>query len=382
MNEQITEPESEWPYIVLFYPVLRELEATMRTTFLSLTKLDYPPDRYRVVAIPTPTTPKRSRAFAASRRSFRSWRSWRCRRRAIPRGRSFGMPGTRIPKPTGGIEGRRAGRHEICRPKKTRQLIYALYHIAEEFKHEKNLVINYIDADSCPPTDHFKGAVIGLKHYDVLQAQNVAGNLNDDDAASWHAFDHMAWDGYEYPHLLGARAPAILGARQRALLPRLGSDRTRAVFIHGLRSKIPRSGCGTGQNGKRLGITRRVRSSKKFPKPGCRASRSASAGSAVFSKPLGQAAALSRDDLWQRFKCLADLLPVPVALHQLYRSARRASGRSTMTSRTPTFCRVGDLARRRQHHAVAAPFAGVALHQHVEAHRAGSARAGRIASGT
>src|ERR1700729_2005975 len=52
MNEPILEPESEWPYIVLFYPVLRELEATMRTTFLSLTKLDYPRERYSVVAIP------------------------------------------------------------------------------------------------------------------------------------------------------------------------------------------------------------------------------------------------------------------------------------------------------------------------------------------
>ena len=52
MNEKVSEPESEWPYIVLFYPVLRELETTMRTTMLSLTKLEYPADRYRVVAIP------------------------------------------------------------------------------------------------------------------------------------------------------------------------------------------------------------------------------------------------------------------------------------------------------------------------------------------
>ncbi|MBV8117110.1 MAG: glycosyl transferase, partial [Candidatus Eremiobacteraeota bacterium] len=52
MNEKIEEPESQWPYIVLFYPVLRELEATMRTTFVSLAKLDYPAERYRVVAIP------------------------------------------------------------------------------------------------------------------------------------------------------------------------------------------------------------------------------------------------------------------------------------------------------------------------------------------
>src|SRR5579863_8105432 len=52
MDEPIVEPEAEWPYIVLFYPVLRELEATMRTTFVSLSKMDYPRDRCRVVAIP------------------------------------------------------------------------------------------------------------------------------------------------------------------------------------------------------------------------------------------------------------------------------------------------------------------------------------------
>jgi len=40
------------PYIVLFYPVLNELEETMRTTLTSLGALDYPRDRYRVVAIP------------------------------------------------------------------------------------------------------------------------------------------------------------------------------------------------------------------------------------------------------------------------------------------------------------------------------------------
>jgi cellulose synthase/poly-beta-1,6-N-acetylglucosamine synthase-like glycosyltransferase len=51
-NEKISIEESRYPYIVLFYPVLRELETTMRTTFTSLARLDYPADRFRVVAIP------------------------------------------------------------------------------------------------------------------------------------------------------------------------------------------------------------------------------------------------------------------------------------------------------------------------------------------
>ena len=44
--------EQDLPRIILLYPVLRELEATMRTTFLGLSNLEYPPSRYRVIAIP------------------------------------------------------------------------------------------------------------------------------------------------------------------------------------------------------------------------------------------------------------------------------------------------------------------------------------------
>ena len=51
-DEPITIDESRYPYLILFYPVLRELEATMFTTFTSLARLDYPADRFRVVAIP------------------------------------------------------------------------------------------------------------------------------------------------------------------------------------------------------------------------------------------------------------------------------------------------------------------------------------------
>jgi hypothetical protein len=93
-------------------------------------------------------------------------------------------------------------------PKKTRQLIYASYVTAEALRHEPGLVINYIDADSCPPVDHFKAAAVGLRRFDVLQAQNVAGNLNASMPASWHAFDHMCWDGSKYAHLsAGGRQP-------------------------------------------------------------------------------------------------------------------------------------------------------------------------------
>ncbi|MFX9664989.1 hypothetical protein ABTO78_20240, partial [Acinetobacter baumannii] len=52
MSEPLPASEADYPFIVLLYPVLRELESTMETTFTSLAKLDYPADRYRVLAIP------------------------------------------------------------------------------------------------------------------------------------------------------------------------------------------------------------------------------------------------------------------------------------------------------------------------------------------
>ena len=53
-------------------------------------------------------------------------------------------------------------------PKKTRQLIYAFYNTVVR-RGGEDFLINYIDADSCPPSDHFKAAVAGMQKYDVLQ---------------------------------------------------------------------------------------------------------------------------------------------------------------------------------------------------------------------
>jgi cellulose synthase/poly-beta-1,6-N-acetylglucosamine synthase-like glycosyltransferase len=44
--------QEDYPDIILFYPVLRELESTMRTTFVSLANLHYPTEKFRIVAIP------------------------------------------------------------------------------------------------------------------------------------------------------------------------------------------------------------------------------------------------------------------------------------------------------------------------------------------
>lgn len=43
--------EGEYRFIILLYPVLKELKSTMRTSFQAMTKLDYPKDRYRIISI-------------------------------------------------------------------------------------------------------------------------------------------------------------------------------------------------------------------------------------------------------------------------------------------------------------------------------------------
>ncbi len=251
-EERIVEPESEWPYIVLFYPVLRELEATMRTTFLSLANLDYPPERCRVIAIPNSNDHETVASLRRLENEFAFleilevpptsdpswqvvWNSWDGNQKAYWWHR-----------------GKRAGVRDLP-PKKTRQLIYALYRTARTLEHERNLVINYIDADSCPPTDHFKAAVIGLRHYDVLQAENVAGNLNASMAASWHAFDHMCWDGYKYPHLSahGRQPYWVLG---KGLFYRVSDLIALGGFHPWITIEDPEIGLRYWANGKRLGI--------------------------------------------------------------------------------------------------------------------------------
>jgi len=243
---------SEYPYIVLFYPVLRELEATMRTTFLSLERLDYPRDRYRVVAIPnaddleTVASLRRLQAEFSflqiievpptSHHTWQPvWESWESTEKAY-----------------WWHVGARAGNRDLP-PKKTRQLIFAFYNIARELADLDDFLVNYIDADSCPPADHFLAAAAGIRHFDVLQAQNIAGNLNDSLAASWHAFDHMSWDGRKYPHLSanGKQPFWVLG---KGLFFKASDLVELGGFHPWLTIEDPEVGMRFWTNGKRLGI--------------------------------------------------------------------------------------------------------------------------------
>ena len=240
------------PYIVLFYPVLNELEETMRTTLTSLGALDYPRDRYRVVAIPNAGDTDTVASLERLQREFPFlqlmpvpptsdaswqvvWDAWNGNDKAYWWHR-----------------GRRANIRDLP-PKKTRQLIYAFYTTVAEFAGREDFLIDYIDADSCPPSDHLLAAAVGIRHYDVLQAQNIAGNLNHTMAASWHAFDHMAWDGLKYPHLsANGRQPYwVLG---KGTFFRASDLVTLGGFHPWLTIEDPEVGMRFWVNGRRLGI--------------------------------------------------------------------------------------------------------------------------------
>jgi cellulose synthase/poly-beta-1,6-N-acetylglucosamine synthase-like glycosyltransferase len=243
---------SQYPYIVLFYPVLRELEATMRTTFLSLAQLDYPPDLYSVVAIP-------------NRNDLPTLAALRRLQKEFPFLQIIEVPHTRDPSwqvvwdswsSTKNAywwhQGKYAGNRDLP-PKKTRQLIYAFYRVAQEMGGDKEFLVNYIDADSCPPNDHFLAAAAGIRHFDVLQSQNIAGNLNASMAASWHAFDHMAWDGSKYPHLSadGKHPYWVLG---KGLFFKSSDLIELGGFHPWITIEDPEVGMRFWTNGKRLGV--------------------------------------------------------------------------------------------------------------------------------
>ena len=186
--------------IVMFYPVLAEAEGTMRTTFISLAKLRYPVDRFRVIAIPNADDTPTVASLARLQREFAFLEVMAVPPTTDPSWAAVWDAWDANSSAYWWHEGPRAGERALP-PKKTRQLIHAFYTLAARERGGEDFLVNYIDADSAPPADHLIAAAIGIRDYDVLQASNIAGNLNDTLAASWHAFDHMAWDGRKYRHL-------------------------------------------------------------------------------------------------------------------------------------------------------------------------------------
>jgi cellulose synthase/poly-beta-1,6-N-acetylglucosamine synthase-like glycosyltransferase len=244
-------PNGAFPRIVLLYPVLRELEETMRTTMSALAKIDYPADRFRIVAIPNTSDAATVEILGRMQEDYpflevlvvpptsdpswdRVWRAWDRNEKAYWWHRT-----------------RRAGDRDLP-PKKTRQLIYAFYSLLESEADEQWL-LDYIDADSVPPPDHFLAGAIGSRRFDVLQSTNIAGNLLDTWPASWHAMDHMSWDGHRYPHL-SARGTHPFWVLGKGLFFKAKDLVEVGGFNPWITIEDPEVGMRLWANGKRLGI--------------------------------------------------------------------------------------------------------------------------------
>jgi glycosyltransferase XagB len=305
-DEVISLAESDHPYICLFYPVLRELEETMRTTMVSLAKLEYPQSRHKVVAIPNANDLDTIASLERLRVEFPFLEILQVPPTSDPSWQLIWDAWDANPKAYWWHQGERAHVRDLP-PKKTRQLIYAFYHTAQSLRGEPSLVIDYIDADSCPPTDHFQAAARGLRHYDVLQAQNVAGNLNASMAASWHAFDHMAWDGGKYAHLSsnGRQPYWVLGKGtffKASDLIALGG------FHPWVTIEDPEVGQRFWVNGKRLGV---IRGSliEEVPETLAEGIKQRKRWVCGFFQALGKPLGYLGYTPWQRFKAWLIFLP-------------------------------------------------------------------------
>ncbi len=188
-----------YPRIVLLYPVLRELEETMRTTISALATMEYPADRFRIVAIPNSSDRPTIESLRRIQREFPFLEILEVPPTSDPSWAPVWRAWDETPAAYWWHDTRQARNRDLP-PKKTRQLTYALYTLLESDP-DGDWLLDYIDADSVPPPDHFLAGAIGMRTFDVLQSTNIAGNLLDTWPASWHAMDHMSWDGNRYPHL-------------------------------------------------------------------------------------------------------------------------------------------------------------------------------------
>ena len=241
---------TQYPKIILFYPVLKELEETMRSTFLGLAQVEYPRDKYRVVAIPNSNDTVTIESLRRLQVEFSFveilavpptsdpswnivWQAWESNPKAYWWHRDKYAKDSNLP------------------PKKTRQLIYAFYTLVNDYGDD--WLLNYIDADSIPPRDHFLSGAVGIQKYDVLQSTNIAGNLLDTWAASWHAMDHMAWDGLIYPHLSanGKHPFWVLG---KGLFFKASDLITTGGFNPWITIEDPEVGMRLWSNGKKIGM--------------------------------------------------------------------------------------------------------------------------------
>jgi len=186
------------PLVIMAYPVLCEDKETMHTTLLALSKIDYPKDKYKVIAIPNSSDSLTIAALKSLQGEFAFLEILEVPPTADPSWGIVWKSWAKNPKAYWWHHGKNSYVRDLP-PKKTRQLIYFFYTCYE--KYGPDWILDYIDADSITPPSHFKLAAAGLQKYDILQSTNVVGNLLDTLSTSMHSFDHMTWDGMLYPHM-------------------------------------------------------------------------------------------------------------------------------------------------------------------------------------
>ncbi len=93
----------------------------------------------------------------------------------------------------------------------------------------------------------------GATQYDVIQLTNVAGNVLDTWASSFHSFDHMCWDASIYQHMTahGTHPFYVLG---KGLFFRSSDLHAYGGFHPWLTIEDPEVGMRLWINGRRLGV--------------------------------------------------------------------------------------------------------------------------------
>lgn len=248
--EDLPANQAAYPPVILFYPVLRELEETMRTTFVAIDKIEYPRDRYRIVAIPNHDDHTTIAALRRLQASFPWLEVLTVPPTSHPSWNVVWDQWELNPKVYWWHAGKRAGVRDLP-PKKTRQLVYAFYRLCPPGA--EDTLISYIDADSAPPPNYFLLGAAGAAKFDVVQLTNVAGNILSSWASTFHGFDHMCWDASMYTHMTahGKHPFYVLG---KGLFFRSSDLHAFGGFHPWLTIEDPEVGMRLWTNGRRLGV--------------------------------------------------------------------------------------------------------------------------------
>jgi cellulose synthase/poly-beta-1,6-N-acetylglucosamine synthase-like glycosyltransferase len=242
-------PMDKKPPIIMFYPVLNELEETMRTTMTGMAKAKYPHQLLRVIAIPNRDDLRTVDALKRLQLEFNFLELMAVPSTSDPSWEKVFSSWDNNPGAYWWHTGKRAGDTNLP-PKKTRQLIWAVYNVADG---NPDTLLSYIDADSVVPEDYFDIAAIAIQQYPVVQLTNITGNLLQSWPSSFFAMDHISWDSTLYRHLTdnGRQPYYVLG---KGLFVRI-ADLLEVGGLHPwITIEDPEIGMRLWTNGLRLGI--------------------------------------------------------------------------------------------------------------------------------